>query len=124
VRETLDYVLRYMTDAQGGFHSTEDADSEGEEGKFYVWTPAEVREVLGAEAAERFCYVYDVTAEGNFEGKNILNLAKTDEQVAPSGLGPTRGASILACGRQKLARAATSGSVPARTTRSSSAGTR
>jgi uncharacterized protein len=81
-RETLDYVLRYMTDEQGGFHSTEDADSEGEEGKFYVWTPAEVEAVLGAEAAERFCQVYDVTAEGNFEGKNILNLPKTIEQFA------------------------------------------
>ena len=64
-RETLDYVLKYMTDEQGGFHSTEDADSEGEEGKFYVWTPDEIRDVLGAERAERFCYVYDVTDLAN-----------------------------------------------------------
>ncbi len=81
-RETLDYVLTYMTDEAGGFHSAEDADSEGEEGKFYVWTPEEVREILGHELGERFCYVYDVTEGGNFEGKNILNLPKTLEQCA------------------------------------------
>ena len=66
-RETLDYVLREMTDPAGGFYSTEDADSEGEEGKFYVWTPAEIEAVLGAEAAKTFCYVYDVSEAGNFE---------------------------------------------------------
>jgi uncharacterized protein YyaL (SSP411 family) len=81
-RETLDYVLREMTHPEGGFYSTQDADSEGEEGKFYVWTPAEIRQVLGDDAARTFCYVYDVTEEGNFEGKNILNLPKTIEQCA------------------------------------------
>src|SRR5262245_5576731 len=75
-RETCDFVLRDLTDPAGGFHSTEDADSEGEEGKFYVWTPREIQSVLGAEAAEIFCYVYDVTEPGNFEGHNILNLPK------------------------------------------------
>jgi len=82
VRETLDYVLHYMTDAAGGFHSTEDADSEGEEGKFYLWTPDEVHEVLGAERGARFCSVYDVSEAGNFEDRNILNLPKTIEQCA------------------------------------------
>ena len=81
-RETCDYVLNYMTDARGGFHSTEDADSEGEEGKFYVWTPQQIEAVLGADRASRFCYVYDVTQAGNFEGHNILNLPKTIEQCA------------------------------------------
>jgi uncharacterized protein YyaL (SSP411 family) len=81
-RETLDYVLRYMTDTQGGFHSSEDADSEGEEGKFYVWTPGEIEEVLGKEKAARFCYVYDVTPAGNFEGKSILNLRHDLTQCA------------------------------------------
>ena len=81
-RETLDYVLNYMTDENGGLHSTEDADSEGEEGKFYVWTPDEVQSVLGPEVGTHFCYVYDVSAEGNFEGKNILNLPKTIDQCA------------------------------------------
>lgn len=83
VRETCNYILTYMTDAAGGFHSTEDADSEGEEGKFYVWTPAEIKKVLGEKAGDRFCYVYDVTDAGNFEhGNSILNLPKTIEQCA------------------------------------------
>jgi uncharacterized protein YyaL (SSP411 family) len=82
VRETLDYVLRDMTDAAGGFYSTEDADSEGVEGKYYVWNPSEVEEVLGVDVARRFCLVYDVTPEGNFEGHSILNLPKRIEQVA------------------------------------------
>jgi len=76
VRETLDYVLRDMTDPQGGFYSAEDADSEGEEGKFYVWTPQEIQAVLGPDRAAAFCCAYDVSAVGNFEGRNILHLAK------------------------------------------------
>ena len=82
VEETLDYVLRDMTDAANGFHSAEDADSEGEEGKFYVWTPQQIRSLLGDERAERFMYVYDVSEVGNFEGANILNLPKTLVQAA------------------------------------------
>ena len=82
VRETLDYVLGYLTDPAGGFHSSEDADSEGEEGKFYLWTPDEVKQVLGVERGERFCYIYDVSDGGNFEGRNILNLPKTIGQCA------------------------------------------
>jgi hypothetical protein len=83
VRQTCDYILRDMTDPLGGFHSTEDADSEGEEGKFYVWTPAEIEAVLGTQASARFCFVYDVSEQGNFEhGKSILNLPKTIEQCA------------------------------------------
>jgi uncharacterized protein YyaL (SSP411 family) len=81
-RETLDFVLREMTGPDGGFYSTQDADSEGEEGKFYVWTPAEVEAVLGEREAKTFCYVYDVSPEGNFEGRNILNLPKTLAQCA------------------------------------------
>lgn len=77
VRETLDYVLREMTHPDGGFYSTQDADSEGEEGKFYVWSTQEVREILGEQAAGTFCYAYDVSESGNFEGHNILNLPKT-----------------------------------------------
>ncbi len=76
VRETLDYVLRDMTDPLGGFYSAEDADSEGEEGRFYVWTPQEVQAVLGPERAAVFGKIYDVTEIGNFEGRNILHLSK------------------------------------------------
>jgi hypothetical protein len=82
VRETLDYVLRDMTDPAGGFYSTEDADSEGEEGLFYTWTPDEIDAVLGDERGATFGRVFDVTDVGNFEGRNILNLPKTIEQSA------------------------------------------
>jgi len=75
VRETCQYILRERIDSDGGFHSTEDADSEGVEGKFYVWTPQQIEEVLGdADVAKRFCQVYDITDRGNFEHANILNL--------------------------------------------------
>ena len=72
--ETLDYLIREMTDSQGGFHCSEDADSEGVEGKYYVWKPEEVRKVLGSQRAASFCQTYDITEHGNFEGKNILHL--------------------------------------------------
>lgn len=82
VRETLDYILRDMTDPTGGFYSTEDADSEGEEGLFYTWTPNEIEAVLGEERGATFGRVFDVTDVGNFEGRSILNLPKTIEQCA------------------------------------------
>jgi uncharacterized protein YyaL (SSP411 family) len=78
VRETLDYVLREMTAPGGAFYSATDADSEGEEGKFFVWSEQEIRALLGAEAP-RFMRYYGVTAGGNFEGHNILNAAHPDE---------------------------------------------
>jgi uncharacterized protein YyaL (SSP411 family) len=74
VEETLDYVLREMTHDTGAFYSTQDADSEGEEGKFCLWTPQEFRDVLGEEA-EEFARYFDVTDAGNFEGKNILHVS-------------------------------------------------
>ncbi len=74
VEGTLDYVLREMTDPDGGFYSAQDADSEGVEGKFFVWGPTEIRATLG-DAAESFMRVYDVSEGGNFEDQNILNLA-------------------------------------------------
>ncbi len=80
--ETLDYVLRDMTDREGGFHSSEDADSEGEEGKFYVWTPDEIKEVLGAKDGALFCEYYDVTAGGNYEGHSILNVPRDPAEFA------------------------------------------
>jgi len=73
LKGTLDFILREMTDKTGGFYSALDADSEGEEGKFYVWSKKEIEEILGDDAA-LFCRYYDVTERGNFEGHNILNL--------------------------------------------------
>lgn len=74
--EILDYVAREMTDPDGGFYSAQDADSEGQEGRFFLWRPAEIRAALGDEA-ERFMAAYGVTEEGNFAGQNILRLAGT-----------------------------------------------
>ena len=74
-KETLDYVLREMFDAEkGGFYSAQDADSEGVEGKFFVWSLDEVDRILGRENAEIFCEYYDITESGNFEGENILHI--------------------------------------------------
>ena len=82
VRETLDYVLRDMSDDSGAYYSTEDADSEGVEGKFYVWSPAEIIEVLGQHRGQQFCDCYDVSEMGNFEGASILNLPNSIAQFA------------------------------------------
>ena len=82
--EVLEYVLRELLDPRGGFHSAEDADSEGEEGRFYLWTHAEVLEALGAEEGELFARVYEITPEGNYreeasgqrDGRSIPHLAR------------------------------------------------
>ncbi len=73
IAETIDWLLREMVVPGGGFASSLDADSEGEEGKFYVWTRAEIEEVLGTDDAKLFATIYDVSRIGNFEGHNILN---------------------------------------------------
>jgi uncharacterized protein len=78
LRETLDYLLREMTSPEGAFYSATDADSEGEEGRFFVWSAQEIRELLGP-SAERFMRYYDVSEGGNFEGHNILNAPRPDE---------------------------------------------
>ena len=71
LRKTLDYILREMTMPEGGFYSAYDADSEGIEGKFYVWKKSDIKEILGTDA-DIFCLYYDVTDGGNWEGNNIL----------------------------------------------------
>ena len=81
-RETLDYVLREMTAPNGAFFSTQDADSEGEEGKFFVWSEQEIHDVLGRELGNFACRVWGVSERGNFEGHNILFRARGDEQDA------------------------------------------
>ncbi len=80
--ETLDYVVRDMTSSEGGFYSAEDADSEGEEGKFYVWTPAEIEATLDPDEARLAMRFWDVTERGNFEGTNILYVPRPLEAVA------------------------------------------
>lgn len=72
-REIISYVLRNMTSSEGGFYSAEDADSEGSEGKFYIWSQEEIISVLGPEMGTEFCQAYNVDEAGNFEGKNIPN---------------------------------------------------
>jgi uncharacterized protein YyaL (SSP411 family) len=72
--ETLEYVKREMLDERGGFYTAQDADSEGVEGKFFVWTAAEITEILGERDAQVFNFYYDISEEGNFEEKNILNV--------------------------------------------------
>jgi uncharacterized protein YyaL (SSP411 family) len=72
-RSTLDFILREMTDTTGGLYSALDADSEGMEGKFYLWSKREIDDVLG-DAAPLFCEYFNVTERGNFEGSNILNI--------------------------------------------------
>jgi len=79
----LDYVLREMTAPAGGFYSTQDADSEGHEGKFFVWDLAEIRSVLGEQEASSFNSYYNVTEAGNFEGKNILNVNASFQKPKP-----------------------------------------
>jgi len=77
---TLDYVLREMTSSDGGFYSATDADSEGEEGTFFLWSVDEIRQLLG-DRSGRFIEFYGVTAGGNFEGKNVLFVPVPDEDV-------------------------------------------
>ena len=81
-RGCLDYALREMQDAGGGFYSAEDADSEGVEGKFYVWTRAEAMELLGDKDGGLFCAYYDITEGGNWEGSSILNRPRGLEEAA------------------------------------------
>ena len=104
VEETLEYIIRDMTDRTGAFYSSEDADSEGEEGKFYVWTKGEVLDVLGEEEGRIFCEFFDVTNGGNFEhGKSILNTPRPLEEFAEDrGRDPEELKRIINAGRSRL----------------------
>ena len=89
VEETLDYVTREMTSPEGGFYSAQDADSEGVEGKYFVWTPAEIAAVVGPEDALLVCAYYGVTGAGNFEGTNILHrMIPLDDAARNAGVAP------------------------------------
>ncbi len=98
VRTTLDYLLREMTSPEGGLHSATDADSEGEEGRFFVWEERELRDLLGA-GAERFVRFHGVSAEGNFEGRNVLWVPWPDEDEWEA-LAPARAALLAARARR------------------------
>jgi uncharacterized protein len=90
VEGILDYVLREMTHPEGGFYSTQDADSEGHEGKFFVWDIGEIRQALGERDAEIFCSYYNITEAGNFEGKNIPNVTHSLQAEARDSLQESR----------------------------------
>ena len=101
--QTLDYVLREMTRMGGGYYSTQDADSEGEEGKFFVWSPEEIEHALG-EDAPLFSRYFGVTQEGNFEGgSSILHVAEELPELARSlGVDETELARVVESGRVRL----------------------
>jgi uncharacterized protein YyaL (SSP411 family) len=82
VRETLDYIMREMTAPEGGFYSTQDADSEGVEGKYFTWSLAEIQQALPERDTHLFALAYGVSSHGNFEGKNILHVARDVQQIA------------------------------------------
>jgi len=115
VEETLDYVRREMTGAEGGFFSAQDADSEGVEGKFFVWTPDEVDAVLGPDDGPLFRRFFDVTEAGNWEGDHhhpppqpvsILHAPRSRDAVAAeAGVDPERLDEVIRRGREALYRA-------------------
>jgi uncharacterized protein len=101
--DVLRYLTREMVSPEGGFYSTQDADSEGVEGRFFVWQRSEVLEVLGEEVGEIFCRVYDVTDVGNFEHRNILHVTLSDEQAGKMfGKEPAEISRLLADARRSL----------------------
>jgi uncharacterized protein len=102
VEQTLDFVERELLSPEKGFYSALDADSEGVEGKFYVWDKAEIEQVLQQDAA-LFCEFYDVTESGNWEHKNILNIRKPLDQFAvEKNVSPQSLQELLQRGREKL----------------------
>jgi len=103
VEETLEYVSREMTSPEGGFYSAQDADSEGEEGKFFVWTSDEIKAVLGEEEGTLFNQYFAVSEEGNFEGKNVLSIPRYPDVVAHlAGVSVERLEDVVARGRRQL----------------------
>lgn len=102
-REILDYLLRDLRHAEGGFYCGEDADSEGEEGTFYLWTVEEIKDILGEKDGGLFCRVYGISDKGNFEGRNIPHLAADLAETARAlGLPAEEFAEILGRSRQQL----------------------
>ncbi|HYY49601.1 MAG TPA: thioredoxin domain-containing protein, partial [Nitrososphaeraceae archaeon] len=104
VESTLEFVIREMTSPEGGFYSAQDADSDGEEGKFYVWSKGEIVESLGdSTISDIFCDYYGVTEGGNFEGKNILSIVTSLNSLSQKyGLDPNSIEKIIKNAREKL----------------------
>ena len=103
VEETLAYVTREMTSAEGGFYSAQDADSEGVEGKFFVWLPSDVLKILGEEDGEIVNRYYGVTPHGNFEGKNILHVVLNAATLAADeGLNLEKFDELIVMAKSKL----------------------
>jgi uncharacterized protein YyaL (SSP411 family) len=101
--ETLEYVAREMTSPEGGFYSAQDADSEGVEGKFFVWTPEEIKAALGDEDGELFNQYFDVSEGGNFEGKNVLSVPRDPDVVAHlAGISQEQLEGVISQGRDRL----------------------
>ena len=101
--ETLDYVIREMRDPAGGFYSSQDADSEGEEGKFFVWSKDELALILGEKDADLTSGYWGVSDTGNFEGRNILNVPQGAESyAAEAGISPEALAGAVSSAKAKL----------------------
>ena len=102
-RETLDYVTAEMQASEGGYYSSTDADSEGVEGKYFVFTPEQIHRLLEPRAAQLFCAYYDVTPMGNWEGHSVLNTPKPLARVARSlGLTEADAVDVLAAAKQRV----------------------
>ncbi|MEO6610991.1 MAG: thioredoxin domain-containing protein [Chitinophagaceae bacterium] len=102
IHETMDFIRRELLHPEKGFYAALDADSEGVEGKFYVWSFPEVKELLGKHA-DVFCQFYDITEKGNWEGSNITRVRKSAEKVAAeNGMTVDELTRILAEGKKKL----------------------
>ena len=104
IKEIFEYVTREMQSPEGGFYCAQDADSEGKEGIFFTWTPAQVADILGKDAGDIFCRAYGITPQGNFEeGMSIPHIAKSFETLARDmGMSLPELENILEDGRKKL----------------------
>ena len=101
--ETLDYVIREMRDPAGGFYSSQDADSEGEEGKFFVWSNDELALILGDKDTDLISGYWGVSETGSFEGRNILNVPQGAESyAAEAGISPEALAATITSAKAKL----------------------
>ena len=118
-REILGYVLRDLAAPAGGFTCGEDADSEGAEGTYYLWTPGQIREALGEDLGTVFCRSYGITDQGQFEGRSIPHLEEDIDTLAKrAGVDPARLADLLEQGRRQLLEVRESRTRPTGTTRS------